>query len=644
MAFQLTPLHIPSLTTDFSAQTNATARLGEMLGNLPGEMQKQRLAQQKQQILGQIGTGNLDYDKGGRALIALGDTQAGATLLGLGQKQQDRDLERTWMGGGGLGTPAAPVSLGSTAGVAPASLIQNESGGNWKAQNDAVGAGGAVGHFGRLQFGQARIQDAINAGALPAGTTPQAFMASPELQKRAEAWHFSDIDQKIQQNGFDKLIGQSINGVPITIDGLRAVAHLGGTEGMKKFVESGGRYNPADENGTRLSDYFARHGGGAGRQTQVAQAPQAAQPVQIAENEADVQRLEAAQAARSAPPAQVAQSPDLPRQGANAAPTQAQGFAIPSAENEYQQRSILSDKNVQHWQNRLNTAPTDRTRAIAQSNLNLAIKDAEQRFAEGKAPEAVREWQYARKNGLTDAKSPVAYAKEKADATRQDSAPTTRTVKQADGSEVIVQWNGETKTWDPLAAPKGGEAVRPTGTKLTESQSKDLIYHSRGLQALEAFEPNANAYASGVERLAVQAPGGNYVVSEEFQKARNAGRNFLASVLRKDTGAAVTKAEEDLYGDIFLPSPGDKPGTLAQKAEARKQAIDAIRSGLGTAEVLALGKRLTTRQPGEGAPAPAASPLNTPQQNQPTSTPNPTATGPNGQRLMWDGKAWVPFS
>lgn len=378
MAFQLTPLHIPSLTTDFSAQTNATARLGEMLGNLPGEMQKQRLAQQKQQILGQIGTGNLDYDKGGRALIALGDTQAGATLLTLGQKQQQLDAQKGISGifSGG----ASPAPLGSTAPVSgPASLIKNESGGNWQAQNNAVGSGGAVGHFGRLQFGQARIQDAINAGALPAGTTPQAFMASPELQKRAEAWHFADIDQKIRENGFDKLVGQSINGVPVTVDGLRAVAHLGGTEGMRKFVESGGRYNPADENGTRLSDYFARHGGaGTGRPTQVAQPPLGA-PVQVAENEADVARLEAqmpgyggaqpaqvAQAtvagdnvaklradaqyyAQSNPEAarqfnaradalergnggQVAQAPgsaDLPPQGANAAPTQAQGFAVP---------------------------------------------------------------------------------------------------------------------------------------------------------------------------------------------------------------------------------------------------------------------------------------------------------------------------
>ena len=39
-------------------------------------------------------------------------------------------------------------------------------------------------------------------------------------------------------------------------DGLRAVAHLGGKSGMKKFVQSKGYYNPADELGTSLQSYY----------------------------------------------------------------------------------------------------------------------------------------------------------------------------------------------------------------------------------------------------------------------------------------------------------------------------------------------------------------------------------------------------
>lgn len=179
-------------------------------------------------------------------------------------------LTRAIVGAGGA--PSAPEPTATPAAAAgpaqvlgsggfPASLISTESGGRWTAQNNVTGAGGAKGHFGRLQFGQARLAEAAAAGAIPAGTTPQQFMNSPELQQAAERWHFGDIDRKIAEFGFDKMVGQSIGGVPITIDGMRAVAHLGGTEGMRKFVESGGQYNPADANGTSLADYFRRHAG-----------------------------------------------------------------------------------------------------------------------------------------------------------------------------------------------------------------------------------------------------------------------------------------------------------------------------------------------------------------------------------------------
>lgn len=382
MAFQLSQLHIPNLTTDFSAQTNATANLGQMLGNLIPDMQKQQLAAKKEQLLGQLATGNPDFNKIGLGIAALGDPQGGAAIAALGQKQQMLDAQKgianIFSGG------ASPAPLGSTAPVSgPASLIQNESGGNWQAQNNAVGSGGAVGHFGRGQFSVARLEDAKRAGAIPPDTTPQTFMNSPEMQKRAEAWHFGDIDNFIQANGYDKMIGQTINGVPVTVDGMRAVAHLGGTGGLRKFIESGGQYNPSDRNGTSLMDYFSRHGGNSSPlapRTQIANpVAQPQQPVQVAENEADVARPEAQMPGYGgAQPAQVAQatvagdnvaklradaqyyaqsnpeaarqfnaradalergnggqvaqahgSADLPPQGANAAPTQAQGFAVP---------------------------------------------------------------------------------------------------------------------------------------------------------------------------------------------------------------------------------------------------------------------------------------------------------------------------
>lgn len=141
------------------------------------------------------------------------------------------------------------------------SLMFNESRGDFHAKNDAVGHGGMKGHFGRGQFGQARLQDAMNAGVLPKGTTPEQFMDSEELQKATEKWHFGDISQHISNKGLDKAIGTTINGIPVTEQGMLNVAHLGGKGGLEKFIASGGKYNPADENGTSLSDYLAMGSG-----------------------------------------------------------------------------------------------------------------------------------------------------------------------------------------------------------------------------------------------------------------------------------------------------------------------------------------------------------------------------------------------
>ncbi|MGL6208772.1 MAG: hypothetical protein ACRC14_02945, partial [Paracoccaceae bacterium] len=46
-----------------------------------------------------------------------------------------------------------------------------------------------------------------------------------------------------------------------TLNAIRAMAHLGGIGGARKYIETGGAYDPADSNGTNLSDYAATHGG-----------------------------------------------------------------------------------------------------------------------------------------------------------------------------------------------------------------------------------------------------------------------------------------------------------------------------------------------------------------------------------------------
>ena len=99
---------------------------------------------------------------------------------------------------------------------------------------------------GKLQFGKARLQDYQNA----TGTTftQDEFIKDTALQDQVAAWHIADVDKAI-----DALGGVAAD---YDRDGLRAVAHLGGKAGMKKFVQSKGDYNPADELGTSLQSYY----------------------------------------------------------------------------------------------------------------------------------------------------------------------------------------------------------------------------------------------------------------------------------------------------------------------------------------------------------------------------------------------------
>ena len=100
--------------------------------------------------------------------------------------------------------------------------------------------------MGALQVGDARLQDYKKATG--SSFTQDEFKANSALQRSVAAWHIADIDKTID--------GLGINTDGYDRDGLRAVAHLGGKSGMKKFVRSNGEYNPSDALGTSLQDYY----------------------------------------------------------------------------------------------------------------------------------------------------------------------------------------------------------------------------------------------------------------------------------------------------------------------------------------------------------------------------------------------------
>lgn len=183
-------------------------------------------------------------------------------------------------------------------------------------------------------------------------------------------------------------------------------------------------------------------------------------------------------------------------------------------------------------------------------------------------------------------------------------APTVRQIKQPDGSEVAVQWDDKTGDWVPLKAPEGGNAVKPNGIKLTEGQSKDVGYYNRVEPLLNRMEEQEKSLTSYRGAVAGSVPlVGNALKGEDYRQAEQTGREILAVILRKDTGAAVTPSEMDSYGKMYLAQPGDDPATIQQKAAGRRKAIEGLKMGLGTADILFQQRdALEALKKGSGAP------------------------------------------
>ena len=125
---------------------------------------------------------------------------------------------------------------------------------------------------------------------------------------------------------------------------------------------------------------------------------------------------------------------------------------------------------------------------------------------------------------------------------------------------------------------------------MTEAQSKDLVYATRAQGALKNLDKYGDSLTSRLQKVAELDPTGwaRELQSDEYQLARQAGNEFLQAILRKDTGAAITEQEQQLYGVTYLPQPGDSAALLAQKKKSRHRAIIALKAGMNPTQILRL--------------------------------------------------------
>lgn len=173
---------------------------------------------------------------------------------------------------------------------------------------------------------------------------------------------------------------------------------------------------------------------------------------------------------------------------------------------------------------------------------------------------------------------------------------------------------GTFQDWE--ASKKGGMSFQtnPDGTvtfqqganikPLTEGQSKDTVFATRAEGSLPLIDKYGGALTSLGESVGGQTPVvGNYLKSPEFQQAEQAGKEFLQAILRKDTGAAITPAETNEYGSVYLPRPGDSKELLEQKRLSRLRALEALKAGMPPQAILQQEKALANTNKAQTPPS-----------------------------------------
>lgn len=265
--------------TKFDFVTNRRARAAQSVMAHPAGS-PERQAAWDSELVDMRRDGTLDqarfnqlYGKPPNEQILKQYTSAARTV---GEQDTLNNRDRTREALGGIATSVreafAPPANSNTA-----RLNTSESGGDFTKMNQ-------LGYVGRQQFGAPRLADmgvytpgpgenlkgwsTTGRGApgkwsgefsipgFPEVKTVEDFRRNPAAQAAAERIHEQKREGEITANGFDKYVGQTIGRVPVTKDGLMNALHLGGVGSTKRYLQSGGRDDVADQNGTRISDYI----------------------------------------------------------------------------------------------------------------------------------------------------------------------------------------------------------------------------------------------------------------------------------------------------------------------------------------------------------------------------------------------------
>lgn len=151
-------------------------------------------------------------------------------------------------------------------------------------------------------------------------------------------------------------------------------------------------------------------------------------------------------------------------------------------------------------------------------------------------------------------------------------------VEDAQGNPVLIQ---PSQTGGPPSVLKGFTPPPSNAKPMTEGESNSATFADRMAISMPELDRAAPTRISAAIAGAPYGLGtGN--VSEKDQTFFQAKDDFIAAVLRKESGAAIGANERADAEKQYIPQPGDKPAVLAQKKRAREAAFLGMQRAAGS--------------------------------------------------------------
>jgi hypothetical protein len=169
-------------------------------------------------------------------------------------------------------------------------------------------------------------------------------------------------------------------------------------------------------------------------------------------------------------------------------------------------------------------------------------------------------------------KSPSAFS-EKVDALVASGVP------REDAIKLVIQGSqqqGFSAKFDPetgqFSVSQGG-----AGGDMTESESNASMFGARMFTANQALVTLESEGTKLGQMIAGKIPVvGNYMLTPEGRQYQNAQKNFVAALLRKESGAVIGQDEIDDAIPIYFPVAGDDPQTIEMKRKNRQIVVNAM--------------------------------------------------------------------